>query len=156
MVVSSWKGQSGGVRRIEFPGEAAGANQTMRLPSLLPILHVKSGLDLFGIGIQQDTRCQHWFSDLDVIAIKFKCCGKYYPCYSCHESVADHPAKRWKQDEFDEKAILCGKCGTQLTISKYLSSNNVCSNNECQCNFNPGCAKHYDIYFDVSIDPDLP
>ena len=30
---------------------------------------------------------------LDVIAIKFKCCNKYYPCYKCHEEHESHAIK---------------------------------------------------------------
>ena len=40
---------------------------------------------------------------LDVIAIKFKCCNKYYPCYKCHEEHESHAIKRWTEKEFDKK-----------------------------------------------------
>ena len=61
---------------------------------------------------------------LDIIAIKFKCCEKYYPCYQCHEETADHPAQIWNKDEWNIKAILCGVCKTELTINDYMRSGN--------------------------------
>ncbi|GHB49992.1 hypothetical protein GCM10008106_33460 [Mongoliitalea lutea] len=89
----------------------------------------------------------HWHSALDVIAIKFKCCDKYYPCFSCHEEEADHKYEVWPKDAFDQKAILCGVCGHELTIQEYMDSNNSCP--KCEANFNPGCSNHYHLYFDV-------
>lgn len=44
-----------------------------------------NGTTVYGQSIDKQTRCIHWHSALDVIAIKFKCCDKYYPCFSCHE-----------------------------------------------------------------------
>ncbi|MBN7816476.1 CHY zinc finger protein [Algoriphagus pacificus] len=105
------------------------------------------GINIYGKPIDQQTRCQHWHSELDVIAIKFKCCEKYYPCFSCHEEEADHEPKVWPKSEFDSKAILCGVCGTELSITEYQSSNNTCPN--CKAAFNPGCSKHYHLYFDT-------
>lgn len=105
------------------------------------------GINIYGKPIDQQTRCQHWHSELDVIAIKFKCCEKYYPCFSCHEEEADHEPKVWPKSEFDSKAILCGVCGTELSISDYQNSNNSCPN--CKAAFNPGCSKHYHLYFET-------
>ena len=105
------------------------------------------GINIYGKPIDQQTRCQHWHSELDVIAIKFKCCEKYYPCFSCHEEEADHEPQVWPKSEFDSKAILCGVCGTELSITDYQSSNNTCPN--CKAAFNPGCSKHYHLYFET-------
>jgi len=44
----------------------------------------------------------------------------------------------------DVKAILCGVCGPQLSITEYMTSNNTCT--KCQASFNPNCKKHYDLY----------
>ncbi|MEB2784042.1 CHY zinc finger protein [Algoriphagus persicinus] len=114
----------------------------------LPI--VKSsikGINIYGKTVDNQTRCQHWHSDLDVIAIKFKCCEKYYPCFSCHEEEAGHKPEVWPKTEFDSKAILCGVCGTELTISDYQASGNTCPS--CTAAFNPGCSKHYHLYFET-------
>jgi uncharacterized CHY-type Zn-finger protein len=103
------------------------------------------GVLVKGKVIDNQTRCSHWHSDLDIIALKFKCCDTYYPCYSCHAEDVDHEATTWEIVERDQKAILCGVCGTELTINEYMGSNNICPN--CQSLFNPNCKKHYDLYF---------
>ena len=105
------------------------------------------GINVYGKPIDNQTRCQHWHSELDIIAIKFKCCDKYYPCFSCHEETADHEPQVWPKSEFDSKAILCGVCGTELSIADYKSSNNTCPN--CKAAFNPGCSNHYHLYFET-------
>lgn len=105
------------------------------------------GTTVFGKSIDKQTRCIHWHSALDVIAIKFKCCDKYYPCFSCHEEEADHKHEVWAKDEFDQKAILCGVCGHEMSIQEYMDSNNLCP--KCEASFNPGCSNHYHLYFDL-------
>ncbi|RAI93944.1 CHY zinc finger protein [Algoriphagus yeomjeoni] len=115
---------------------------------LLPLVKSEiKGINIYGKTVDNQTRCQHWHSDLDVIAIKFKCCEKYYPCFSCHEEEADHKPQVWPKAEFDTKAILCGVCGSELTIKAYQASGNTCRN--CTAAFNPGCSKHYHLYFET-------
>lgn len=109
-------------------------------------IHVKSVV-VYGKPVDRQTRCIHWHSSLDIIAIKFKCCGRYYPCYSCHAETTNHLPTVWPASEFNEKAILCGACGQELTIDAYMASNNTCPN--CSSLFNPGCAKHYHLYFET-------
>jgi len=92
------------------------------------------------------TRCIHYHSPLDVIAIKFKCCDTYYPCYYCHSEEASHQPLRWTQKEFDSKAILCGVCKYEMTINEYLNSNYHCPS--CDAAFNPGCSNHNHLYFE--------
>ncbi len=117
-------------------------------PVMLPVISSRiNGINIFGKPVDQQTRCVHWHSQLDVIAIKFKCCEKYYPCFSCHEETADHKPEVWPRAEFDSKAILCGVCGTELTINEYMGSDNTCP--KCQAAFNPGCSKHYHLYFET-------
>ncbi|SIS78426.1 CHY zinc finger protein [Belliella pelovolcani] len=105
------------------------------------------GIRVFGKSIDHQTRCVHWHSNLDVIAIKFKCCDKYYPCFSCHEEEANHEHQVWPKGEFDQKAILCGVCGHELSITDYMNADNTCP--KCEASFNPGCSNHYHLYFDV-------
>lgn len=115
---------------------------------LLPVVTSKiNGINVFGKPVDNQTRCVHWHSQLDVIAIKFKCCDKYYPCFSCHKETTDHKPEVWPRAEFDSKAILCGVCGTELTINEYMESDNTCP--KCQAAFNPGCSKHYHLYFET-------
>lgn len=97
--------------------------------------------------VDEQTRCVHYHSQLDVIAIKFKCCNEYYPCYECHVEEAGHKAGVWKKNDFDTKAILCGVCGCEMSIHDYLTSNNHCPH--CNAAFNPNCNKHYHLYFEI-------
>jgi uncharacterized CHY-type Zn-finger protein len=122
-----------------------------QIPVMLPIVTSKiNGVNIYGKPVDQQTRCVHWHSQLDVIAIKFKCCEEYYPCYSCHEETTDHQPEVWPQSEFDTKAILCGVCGTELSIKDYMASDNTCP--KCKAAFNPGCSKHYHLYFETGSE----
>ena len=104
------------------------------------------GEEILGVGIDEQTRCAHYNSELDIIAIKFKCCGRWYPCFECHTAIAEHEPAVWPVNQFDEKAILCGACGNQLTINEYLNCGSICPS--CERSFNPGCANHYHLYFE--------
>lgn len=97
--------------------------------------------------IDSEIRCVHYHSQLDIIAIKFKCCGDYYPCYQCHEQAVEHSAQVWAKEEFNELAILCGACNTEITINEYLKSNSKCP--FCAAYFNPKCSNHYHLYFNT-------
>lgn len=103
------------------------------------------GIAVEGVEMDQEMRCAHYHTEKDIIAIKFKCCETYYPCHLCHEEVADHPAQQWEESERDTKALLCGNCGTELAIHTYMTSGSQCP--ECQAAFNPGCERHYPLYF---------
>ena len=92
------------------------------------------------------TRCIHYHSEVDVIAIKFKCCREFYPCYECHEETAGHQAEVWPKEQWNEKAILCGRCQYVLTINEYLISGDKCPS--CHGAFNPKCSNHYHLYFE--------
>jgi uncharacterized CHY-type Zn-finger protein len=109
-------------------------------------MRVVHGIEVFGVDVDAETRCAHWNSELDIIAIKFKCCGRWYPCFECHRTVADHPAEVWPVSEREAKAILCGACGQKLSTEEYLACNSMCP--ACGSGFNPGCAKHYHLYFE--------
>ena len=97
--------------------------------------------------IDDQTRCKHWNSPLDVIAIKMPCCGKYFSCFECHRESTDHTAKVWRKSQFaSELAILCGSCKIELTVEQYLDSGSSCP--RCQAAFNPRCSAHYHLYFE--------
>ena len=98
-----------------------------------------------GVDVRAETQCADWNSDLDIIAIRFKCCGEWFSCFDCHKAEATHDASVWASDERDVKAVLCGKCGHQLTIEQYFNCGAVCP--QCNGRFNPGCANHYHLYF---------
>lgn len=98
-----------------------------------------------GIELDQNTRCAHYHSDLDIIAIRLRCCGTYYACKECHDALADHDVRPWPLEEYSTRAVLCGACGTELTISEYLGCGNRCP--ACGAAFNPRCSAHYHFYF---------
>ncbi|MBP6688124.1 MAG: hypothetical protein KA160_09725 [Lacibacter sp.] len=104
-------------------------------------------IEVKGKPVDDQTRCTHYHSPLDIIAIKFKCCDTYYPCFFCHEETAGHSTEVWSKKEFDAKAILCGVCKHEMTINKYKNSNYQCPN--CRSSFNPKCNNHDHLYFEV-------
>jgi uncharacterized CHY-type Zn-finger protein len=106
-----------------------------------------NGHEVRGVDVDQQTKCRHYHSDKDIIAIKFKCCETYYPCHLCHQETAGHPAEVWKKERRSEKAVLCGACGNELSINEYMMCHSKCPN--CAAAFNPGCELHYDLYFEV-------
>ncbi len=105
------------------------------------------GEEVFGVDIGPETRCKHWHGETDIIALRFKCCGRWYPCFDCHREIAGHPAEVWPKVEYDEIAVLCGGCGGKLTVSEYLACGSICPG--CKAHFNPGCGKHYHLYFEA-------
>ncbi|MDW0118258.1 CHY zinc finger protein [Sporosarcina thermotolerans] len=99
-----------------------------------------------GSVIDNETRCTHYHSILDIIAIKFYCCNTYFPCFQCHEEAGCGSPEVWPAEKFDEKAILCGCCGNELTVNEYQNCNSVCP--YCTAKFNPGCSLHKRLYFE--------
>lgn len=110
----------------------------------MPTIH---GVEVKGIGIDEETRCAHYRTEIDIIAIKFPCCNTYYPCHLCHSAVADHTATVWKHEQFHSKAVFCGACGMELSIHEYLNCDAACP--RCKKGFNPACSRHYHLYFEV-------
>jgi uncharacterized CHY-type Zn-finger protein len=108
-------------------------------------VRVSDGPLVAGLDLDPQTRCRHWRSPLDVVAIRMRCCGVYYACRDCHEALADHPVKVWPEPEWDQPAILCGVCRTELTIRQYLACDDRCP--ACGAGFNPGCRTHRHSYF---------
>ena len=97
--------------------------------------------------VDEQTRCVHYHTQTDIIAIKFKCCNTYYPCYYCHEEVSGHNAEVWKKEEFNINAVLCGSCRTEMSINAYKDSGYKCPS--CEAAFNSKCANHYHLYFET-------
>ena len=103
--------------------------------------------EVCGVELDAQTRCAHYRSKLDIIAIKMKCCGVYYACKDCHEELAGHAIEVWPRAEWGEAAVLCGACGHELSIERYMASGYECP--ACGAAFNPGCRKHYQFYFEA-------
>lgn len=97
--------------------------------------------------VDDQTRCEHYYSEQDIIAIKFKCCDTYYPCFECHQETTNHQTLVWNKNEFDTLAILCGNCKQEISIQEYIQSNHQCPN--CKSHFNPKCSNHYHLYFEI-------
>ncbi|OZB84835.1 CHY zinc finger protein [Microbacterium sp. 13-71-7] len=104
-------------------------------------------VEIKGRPVDAQTRCVHYRTELDVVAIRFVCCGEFYPCHLCHAETADHPARPWPLAEQGAKAVLCGVCGHELEIRDYLGAT-ACP--RCAAAFNPRCALHADLYFEVA------
>jgi len=101
---------------------------------------------VLGPVVDAETRCIHYSTPLDVIAIRFRCCGEFYPCHLCHAESVDHPAEQWSAAERADRAVLCGPCGYRLTITEYARAE-ACP--ACAAPFNPGCKLHWELYFQV-------
>lgn len=101
---------------------------------------------VYGFTVDNESRCTHYQTPLDIIAIKFKCCNKYYPCYKCHNEHESHKIQRWQANEFHEKAILCGVCNHEMTINDYMMIE-ACP--KCDAHFNNRCKYHYHLYFEI-------
>ncbi|TKX85065.1 hypothetical protein EXE43_15570 [Halorubrum sp. SS5] len=125
---------------------------TDRETTTAPDTDARFAVPLRGIDVDPETRCAHWDDPVDVIALRFGCCETYYPCDACHDAAADHAAVPWPRDRFDEPAVLCGACGTTLTAREYLDADDACPS--CDADFNPGCRKHRDRYFEMSESDD--
>lgn len=104
------------------------------------------GFEVYGVGVGPETRCAHYESRRDVVALRFGCCETFYSCHACHEALAGHESRPWPAERFDDPAVLCGVCGTALGVTAYLAADHECPT--CGVAFNPGCAAHYDRYFD--------
>jgi uncharacterized CHY-type Zn-finger protein len=100
-----------------------------------------------GVGVDAQTRCAHWHSALDIIAIRMWCCGEWYACRQCHDELADHAVEVWPAARWDEPAVLCGACGAQLSVRDYLACESQCP--ACAALFNPGCRTHHHLYFEA-------
>src|SRR6202012_5491024 len=57
--------------------------------------------DVRGIDLDSQTRCVHYNSQFDIIAIKMKCCDVYYACKDCHDALASHVLEVWPRREWN-------------------------------------------------------
>jgi uncharacterized CHY-type Zn-finger protein len=96
--------------------------------------------------VDENSRCIHYHTAEDIIAIKFKCCDKYYACIFCHNEKETHTPIVWQKEEFDTHAVLCGNCKTTMSIKEYLGCENSCI--VCNSSFNPKCVNHHHFYFE--------
>ncbi|WP_263622142.1 CHY zinc finger protein [Halobacillus litoralis] len=107
---------------------------------------MRNPIEVYGVDVDQESRCTHYHSQVDIVALKFRCCRKFYACYQCHQETTDHPPEKWPLDERDHHAILCGHCRKTMSIDEYMNVNEC---PHCQHAFNAGCKNHYPLYFDM-------
>lgn len=112
-----------------------------------PATDDRFSVPLGGVAVDGETRCAHYDAAVDVVALRFHCCDRYYPCVRCHESVIDHDTERVPREAFDDPAVLCGVCGATLSVRAYLDCDDACP--ACGAAFNPDCRRHRDRYFAV-------
>ena len=79
---------------------------------------------------------------MDIVAIKMKCCGLYYACKDCHEALAGHDIVVWPRGEWHARAVLCGACGVEMTIRKYMECESRC----------PACGARFSSVFAVDCE----
>lgn len=101
-------------------------------------------IQIYGHLVDKESRCQHYHSQLDVVGLKCFECRKYYACYRCHDDLEQHLFSAYPLHQNEDKVVICGVCRSEMTFSEYRASM-FCPS--CQATFNPGCEKHYSIYF---------
>ena len=107
-----------------------------------------SMIQVYGDILDEETRCQHYHSERDIIALKCFACQKYYSCFLCHDRYEDYAFLAYPMSRSEDRVVLCGHCRTELTISQYLGCEDACP--ICTHPFNPGCKKHRSIYFQTN------
>lgn len=99
-----------------------------------------------GAVIDDETRCAHYAGPRDIVAMRFFCCDEWYPCLHCHDEAVGHVIRPWPAERRDAHAVLCGACGRTMRIDEYLPAV-ACPG--CAAEFNPGCALHHHVYFEL-------
>ncbi|MEE1620872.1 CHY zinc finger protein [Zafaria sp. Z1313] len=101
---------------------------------------------VLGAVVDSLTRCVHYRTELDIVAIRFPCCDAFYPCRWCHDEVpGQHPTRTWPAADRDEAAVLCGACRRTLRIDEYTAAESC---PHCTAPFNPRCKLHEELYFE--------
>ncbi|REJ04440.1 hypothetical protein DY023_13370 [Microbacterium bovistercoris] len=98
-----------------------------------------------GAVVDAQTRCAHYRTSLDVVAMRFHCCGEWYPCVHCHDEAAGHPRTVWPAAQAGAVAALCGVCAHGMSVAEYRVATECPG---CGAAFNPRCALHQSLYFE--------
>lgn len=110
--------------------------------SASPYINVGS-TRVYGLPVDHQTRCVHWHSPVDIVALSHPCCERFYPCADCHDAVTEHMRTTWPRAE-QRPTVLCGACGNTMTAKEYMGADGC---PVCQHPFNPKCALHRNKYF---------
>ena len=97
-----------------------------------------------GLLVDDESRCVHYHSDKDIVALQCYDCKKYYACYRCHNTLETHTFCPYPLNLKEDRLILCGSCGNTLTYVEYTEKG---TSPFCNAAFNPACQNHYPIYF---------
>lgn len=98
-------------------------------------------MKIYGIKIDQQSRCIHYHTKNDIVALMCRQCQKFYACYKCHDELNNHTFRPVYANQVHN--ILCGNCRSLLKYNQYKL--NYCP--YCQHSFNPKCIIHHSIYF---------
>lgn len=67
--------------------------------------------EYFGIGLDSSSRCYHYHTKLDIVALKCAVCQKYYACYKCHDALEEHFLQQQNlMKRFLSYAVLVVRC----------------------------------------------
>ncbi|MEM1057086.1 MAG: hypothetical protein AAGI52_16310 [Bacteroidota bacterium] len=119
-----------------------------RRSTLAPATDPRFPIPLRGVEVDAQTRCAHYDGLHDIIALRSAGDETFAPCHQCHEATTGQPFQPWPADRFDEPAVYCGACRETLTATEYLASPEACP--RCGTAFNPGCAAHHELYFEIA------
>ena len=97
-----------------------------------------------GLLVDDESRCVHYHSEKDIVALQCYECKKYYACYQCHDTLESHVFSPYPLILKEARPILCGSCKTLLSYEEYTEKG-TCP--FCNAQFNPACQKHHSIYF---------
>ncbi len=101
---------------------------------------------IWGVELRRhgESRCTHWHSELDVLAIQAACCRKFYACAACHDACEDHSLRPWPSStSVEQSALLCGVCRHSYSIQEYISGTEPPCCPACGASMNPGCKLHW-------------
>lgn len=74
---------------------------TDRETTIAPATDPRFDVPVRGVTVDPETRCVHWDSPVDVVALRFGCCETYYPCDACPAcGAAFNPGYRAHRDRY--------------------------------------------------------
>jgi uncharacterized CHY-type Zn-finger protein len=63
-------------------------------------------INALGIDVDYQNCCENYTSHLDVVAFRYKCCGRHYACARCYEVLAGHEIVLWDKTDY-ETLVFC-------------------------------------------------
>ncbi|MDO5511731.1 CHY zinc finger protein [Corynebacterium sp.] len=101
-------------------------------------------MQIRGVDVDEQGRCAHYRSARDVVGNRCATCGDYWACHACHAVLADHPFGRMRRDA--AASVVCGNCSHAMDYPAYAVAAHCPA---CGHPFNPGCAAHASLYFEI-------